>query len=91
MKILRNILFIIPVLSLSACSYLFSAAVYPDRCEKCEVIDQQTSQVLYTEEGCAGDAANVEDRAKVKAFDLSRSGYSLCNLQVRCTSYAAPE
>ncbi len=72
---------------LYGCSFLFNEIIMPNRCKHCEVINTMTNEVLWSDEGCGGDMAGMEDRAKIEAYDLSRTSFSLCNLEVVCNTW----
>ena len=69
---------------------MINGILFPNRCKKCEVIDRSTGRVLLTEQGCGSANTQLEEKAKVQAFDLGQ-GSGNCNLQVICSSYRADE
>ena len=71
---------------LTSCSNIFNSLVLPNQCKKCEVVNKNTNEVLFTNEGCGGNNTNLEEEAKVKAYDESRFG-NLCDLEVICTTW----
>lgn len=79
-------------IGLSSCAQLFNGAVLPNQCKRCELINLQTSEVLYENEGCGSENTKLEEEAQLKAYEISRSSYNLCDLEVRCESWRkAPE
>ena len=71
---------------LNSCSNIFNGLVLPNQCKKCEVVNKVTGEVLFTNEGCGSDNTNLEEDAKVEAYDRSRFG-DLCDLEVICTTW----
>jgi len=74
------------MLVLVSCSNIFNAIVVPNQCQKCQVIDLLTNEVVFENEGCGGANVRLEEEAKEKAYDLSRGG-DLCSLHVICESW----
>ncbi len=64
----------------SSCGYIFRSIATPNKCKKCEVV-YADGGVVWSEDGCGGDVYNMEDRAKVEAYDRG------CDYVVRCESY----
>ena len=56
----------------------------PNQCKKCEVIGPG-GNVAWSENECGGGVYNMEDRAKVAAYDMG------CDYSVRCETYKAEE
>lgn len=71
----------------ASCASIFNGAVLPNQCRKCEVVNTLTNEILWSVEGCGSENTGLEDKAKIQAYDLSRSGYNLCNLEVRTTTW----
>tara|TARA_B100000809_G_scaffold257316_1_gene298664 strand:- start:2920 stop:3198 length:279 start_codon:yes stop_codon:yes gene_type:complete len=71
---------------LTACSNLFNGAVLPNQCKKCDVVNLNTNKILFSNEGCGSQNTRLEEEAKVKAYDLSKSN-NLCDLEVRCINW----
>lgn len=86
MKIRLLFAFII-VAFLTSCASMFNGVVLPNQCKKCEVINRLTNEVLFTNEGCGSENTRLEEEAKIQAYDMSRTGYSLCDLEVVCESW----
>ena len=74
-------------LSVGSCNAMFNAIVLPNKCQRCIVVNKYTKQILETFEGCGGSNTNLEGQAKEAAYDLSRSGTGLCDLEVRCETW----
>jgi hypothetical protein len=72
---------------LYSCANMFNGMVLPNQCKKCEVINRITNEVLFTNEGCGSENTNLEENAKIEAYDLSRGAYNLCDLEVVCESW----
>ncbi len=72
--------------SIYSCANIFNSMVLPNQCKKCEVVNTRTGEILFTNEGCGGDNTNLEEEAKIEAFDQSRYG-NLCDLEVNCTTW----
>lgn len=70
----------------SSCAFMFNSVVFPNQCQRCQVIDSYSGTILYEEEGCGGENVNMEDKAKVKAYELSRGG-NMCDLDVVCETW----
>ncbi len=80
----KLIVIIAASLLLFSCANIFNSIVFPNQCQKCEVINTQTGEVLFANEGCGGDNTKLEDEAKIKAFDLSSGSFGICDLEVKC-------
>lgn len=74
------------ILLLSSCAQMFNGAVLPNQCKKCQVINVNTGEVLWEIEGCGSENTQLEEKAKIEAYDISRQG-SLCDLEVVCESW----
>lgn len=86
MKI-RVISSLVLVALLYSCANIFNGMVLPNQCKKCEVINRTNGEVLFTNEGCGSENTNLEENAKIEAYDLSRGMYNLCDLEVVCESW----
>lgn len=86
-KIVFGGLLLFMALSISSCNAMFNAIVLPNQCKKCVVVNIYTEQILETFEGCGGSNTNLEGQAKEAAYNLSRSGTNLCDLEVRCETW----
>lgn len=86
---MKKIYFIglVSVLSFYSCSSVFNGVVLPNQCKKCELINNQNGKVLFTNEGCGSANTKLEEEAKLKAYELSRGSYNLCDLEVRCETW----
>jgi len=82
-----RIFLILIIFSLNSCAFMFNEAVFPNQCMKCQVVNEYSGEVLWSEQGCGGETAGLRDKAKVKAYDLSRNGFDLCDLEVKCTRW----
>lgn len=69
---------------ISGCTTLFQAAVFPNQCKRCVVI--QAGIEVFEMEGCGASNVRLEERAKIAAYDLSQ-GSGLCNYTVSCTTW----
>ena len=47
----------------------------------------QTNEVLFENEGCGSENTNLEEEAQLKAYEMSRNNFNLCDLEVRCESW----
>ncbi len=72
---------------LYSCANIFNGLVLPNQCKKCELINNATGEVLFTNEGCGSDNTHLEEEAQVKAYEMSRGYYNLCDLEVRCETW----
>ena len=73
-------------IGLYSCANIFNGLVLPNQCKKCELINNLTGEVLFTNEGCGSENTGLEDAAKIEAYDQSRYG-NLCDLEVRCSTW----
>lgn len=69
--------------TIQSCSWLFNEAVNTNYCKKCKVINQKTNEVIWSEEGCGGNIANIEDNAKLEAYE-ENSERRDCAFEVKC-------
>jgi len=53
MKIIQLFTLII-LLSFYSCASIFNGVVLPNQCKKCELINKQNGEILFTNEGCGG-------------------------------------
>ena len=81
-----HIIGVIILLFLLSCANIFNGVVLTNHCKKCEVLNSHTNEVLFTNEGCGSENTNLEEEAKIEAYDLSRYG-NICNLEVVCTTW----
>ena len=72
---------------LTSCASIFNSIFLPNSCKKCEVMNLTTGEILFTNKGCGGINTKLEEEAQIKAYELSRGGYGLCNLEVRCEEW----
>jgi hypothetical protein len=77
----------IVILCFSSCAQIFNGTVLPNQCKKCELINMQTNEVLFENEGCGSENTNLEEQAQIKAYEMSRHNNKLCDLEVRCESW----
>ncbi len=75
------------ILLFTSCNYIITALVFPNRCEKCKIIDKYTQEVVWSEEDCGGAVAGLEDRAKVEAYDRN-SNSAMERYEVSCDTYS---
>jgi ABC-type lipoprotein release transport system permease subunit len=83
----KIILIVFGLVFLVSCSNIFNSIFLPNQCKKCELINLQTNEVLFTNTGCGGDNTKLEEEAQLKAYELSRGAFGLCDLEVRCESW----
>lgn len=83
----KLLLFIAIAALFYSCANMFNGMVLPNQCKKCDVINRITNEVLFSNEGCGSENTNLEENAKVEAYELSRNGYNLCDLEVVCESW----
>lgn len=76
---------------LSSCGAIFNEVVMPNHCKRCQVVNIYTNQVLWSDEGCGGETAGMEDDAKIQAYEQSRLSNNLCEVEVRCETWRAEE
>lgn len=82
---------LIPLLSLYSCANIFNGLVLPNQCKKCELINTLTGEILFTNEGCGSDNTHLEEEAQIKAYEMSRNFYNLCELEVNCITWTKEE
>jgi hypothetical protein len=80
------LILILLTIGLYSCANLFNGVVLPNQCKKCEVINTLNKEVLFTNEGCGSENTNLEDEAKIEAYEKSRYG-NLCKLEVNCITW----
>jgi len=68
---------------------MFNSIVFPNQCQRCMVLDVY-GEVVFENEGCGGSNTNLEEEAKIAAYDWSRSG-DLCEYTVTCESWVLEE
>ncbi len=87
-SIVKKLSFLIAcTLILNSCAQIFNGAVLPNQCKRCELINLQTNEVLFENEGCGSENTKLEEEAQIQAYQMSRNGYNLCNLEVQCESW----
>ncbi len=59
--------------------------IFPNQCTHCMVIDH-FGEIKYDFQECGGSNMNLEESAKVAAYDLSRES-DLCQYTVNCESW----
>ena len=92
LSIMKKYFYLAIILILSnSCANIFNGVVLPNSCKRCEVINSYTQQVVWDTEGCGSENTRLEEKAKEKAYDLSRQGGDLCDLEVRCEEWTREE
>ena len=71
--------------SFTGCAYMLNAMINPNLCTRCMVIDH-FGEIIYEFQECGGSNMNLEESAKVAAYDLSRES-DLCQYTVTCESW----
>jgi len=66
---------------------MFNGIVLANQCKKCELINNQNGEILFTNEGCGSENTRLEEEAQIKAYEMSRNFNNLCDLEVKCTSW----
>ena len=87
---MKKIYFIIvlAIIIFCSCASIFNGVVLPNQCKKCELINTQNGEVLFTNEGCGSENTRLEEEAQIKAYEMSHDGFhDLCELEVKCTSW----
>jgi hypothetical protein len=64
---------------------MLNAMINPNLCTRCMVIDH-FGEIIYEFQECGGSNMNLEESAKVAAYDLSRES-DLCQYTVTCESW----
>lgn len=70
-----------------SCRSVFNGVVAPNQCKKCDVINRNTGAVVWSNEGCGAENTQLLEKAKQEAYDMSRTSYDLCDLEVICVSW----
>ena len=83
----KNIIILLSTIFLISCANIFNGLVLPNQCKKCELINLMSNEVLFTNEGCGSENTHLEEEAQIKAYEMSRGFYSLCDLEVRCETW----
>lgn len=90
-KLMKHVsISVIILLFLNSCEKVARAAITPDRCKKCAVIDDNTNDTLSTYEGCGAGFVDVEDDAELFAYSCIKSTNN-CNISVSCTTWKKEE
>ena len=71
--------------SFTGCAYMLNAVIFPNLCTRCMVIDH-FGEIIYDFQECGGSNSDLEESAKVAAYDLSRES-DLCQYTVTCESW----
>ena len=74
------------VILMVSCTALFNGVAFPNQCKKCVVVNRNSGAVVHTEEGCGSSNVNLEENAKVYAYDLNARAGSL-RFAVECQSW----
>lgn len=76
----------------TSCEAIFHGVVTPDQCKRCEVRNKKTSEVVWQEEGCGSGKANIEDKAKVEAYEQNNDEIgNFCKYIVTCETWKEEE
>ena len=65
---------------------MFNAIVLTKQYKKCEITDKYFNSVVWSDKGCGGGITNLEEDAKVKAYDMNQ-GSSQNRYEVNCTTW----
>lgn len=71
---------------LSSCRVIINEALFPNRCEKWDVVDLSSGEMLWSKEGCAGDIANMKENATEAALDQYEAAFGR-KFVIRSTSW----
>ena len=85
-KLMRLTLLLMGILIMVSCENVFKEILFPSSCKRCDVVNENSSKVYSSEEGCGGGNVDIEDRAKVTAYDLN-AGYRETRYFVRCETW----
>ena len=86
MKTLLLFIALILVIGFFSCANMFNGMVLPNQCKKCAVVNN-FNDTLFQNQGCGSENTRLEEEAKIQAYDLSRTGNNMCNLEVVCESW----
>ncbi len=75
------------MLFLTGCEAIFHGLVTPNRCKGCEVVNQRTGEVVWQDQGCGGGKANIEDNAKIEAYEYNSEQSTGCVYKVECETW----
>jgi len=91
-RILLNLIFIVTIMACPlSCKFIMNEAIFTNRCERWEVVDKSTGQILWEKEGCGGDITNLKQQARVEALNQYESEYGN-RFEIRSVSWdKAPE
>ena len=78
------------LLTLQSCGFMFNEAVRPNHCKKCEVIDRNGRNVVWEDQGCGGDMTNIEDNAKIEAYERNENSGNF-QYSVECETWKKEE
>jgi hypothetical protein len=84
------IIMILSAMLFTSCAWLFNGIVFPHQCKKCQVVDKVTNEVVWSDEGCGAAVTNLEDNAKVQAYNLNSTG-TYERYEVVCDTYTEPK
>lgn len=87
MSKINFIIIVVIATTLLSCRAIFNGAVAPNQCKKCEIINNATGEVIWSVEGCGSENTLLLEKSKQEAYDRSRTGNNLCDLEVKCTSW----
>lgn len=85
-KLFRLMLMLIVALTMTSCENIFQEIFFSEQCKKCEVVNESSYKVYATEQGCGGSNVDIEENAKVTAYNLN-SGYRYTKYVVRCETW----
>jgi hypothetical protein len=71
---------------LSSCRVIINQALFPNRCERWDVVDLASGEVLWSKEGCAGDIANMKENATEAALEQYEATFGR-KYEIRSTSW----
>lgn len=78
------------LLTIPGCSFFFNEAVNTNYCKKCKVVNQKRNEIIWSEEGCGGGMTNIEDDAKIEAYEENSKRLD-CNFEVECEKWKKEE
>ena len=83
----NHLIIVLTIVLFSSCANIFNGLVLTNQCKKCELINKMNGEILFTNEGCGSENTHLEEEAQLKAYEMSRGSYNLCNLEVNCTTW----
>jgi hypothetical protein len=59
-----------------SCANIFQGLFFESSCKKCDVIEKRSGKVMYSNEGCGSNNVDIDENAKIYAYDLNEQYHS---------------